>query len=282
MKVSSIKIVLLPLVASVVFALLTIPVWRWLWGEWMGNDYYSHGVLIPPISLFLIIQRIRHDKEFQWHPGQGLAGGLAVLTLSTLVYLWFLNQRAYYLAAFAMIGMIAGLIWLFGGTSAIRKLAFPVAYLVFMVPLPFIDRYTLPLALFTGVCSGGIAQLLGLDVLIVGNAVSLPNADLLIGAQCSGVNSLIALSALMTLVAYLVDGPMWGRIVLALSSIPLAILGNILRVTSLFFVARAWGADAAFTFYHDYSGIVFFVFVLLLLYPLARLVRCGQLRSDVI
>ncbi len=100
--------------------------------------------------------------------------------------------------------------WTIGGDSVAKRLIFPVAYLVLMVPLPFIDRYTLPLAMFTGVCSGGLARILGLDVEIIGNAVKLPNADLVIGAQCSGVNSLIALTALMVLAAYVVDGPNVG------------------------------------------------------------------------
>ena len=112
--------------------------------------------------------------------------------------------------------------------------------------------------------------------------MTLPNADLVIGAQCSGVNSLIALVALMVLVAYLLDGPMWSRVVLVLLAVPLALLGNILRVASLLFVARAWGAEAAFTFYHDYSGILFFVAVLALIYPLTRLLRFGHLRYEVI
>lgn len=84
---------------------------------------------------------------------------------------------------------------------------------------------------------------MGLDMEIIGNAVKLPNADLVIGAQCSGVNSLIEMTALMRLVAYLVKGPLWGRITLAVLATPLAILGNILRVTSLLFVARQWGAS---------------------------------------
>jgi exosortase len=203
------------------------------------------------------------------------AAGLAL-------YLFFLNNRAFYLAAFAMIVMIGGLVWTFGGDNVAKRLRFPVAYLALMVPLPFIDRYTLDLAMFTGVCSGGLAQILGLDVTIVGNAVTLPNADLVIGAQCSGVNSLIALTALMVLVAYLVRGPLWSRITLVLLAFPLALLGNIMRVTSLLFVARAWGAQAAFTFYHDYSGIAFFVLVLLLLLPITRLLHCNQLRPEVI
>lgn len=271
-----------PVVALALLILLTWPVWRWLWDEWMGNEYYSHGVLIPFVSAFLVYQRFRHDKELKWTPGQGSNWGVALIALALALYLWFLSQRAFYLAAFAMILMIGGLVWTLGGNNVARRLIFPVAYLALMVPLPFVDRYTLPLALFTGVCSGGIAHLLGLDVQIVGNAVTLPNADLVIGAQCSGVNSLIALTALMVLAAYLVSGPLWGRIALVLLAVPLALLGNIVRVSSLLFVARAWGAEAGFSYYHDYSGIFFFVIVLALMLPMTRLVHCDGLRPEVI
>lgn len=271
-----------PSLALAIFALLTWPVWRWLRGEWMGNEYYSHGILILPVSLYLAFQRFRNDKELVWAPGMGSHYGLVLTAAGLAFYLWFLNQRAFYMAAFAMILMIGGLVWTLGGSNVARRLLFPVAYLALMVPLPLVDRYTLPLAMFTGVCSGGIAQFLGLDVTIVGNAVTLPNADLVIGAQCSGVNSLIALTALMILAAYLVQGPLWGRVLLVLLAVPLAILGNILRVTSLLFVARFWGAQAGFIFYHDYSGIGFFVVVLLLMLPITRLLRCNQLRPEVI
>lgn len=267
---------------SSAFFLLTWPVWQWLWGEWMGNDYYSHGLLIPPVSLFLIVQRFRKDDALPWPPAGGSNLGLLLLIPSLLLYLYFLNGKAYYLAAFAMIGMIGGIIWTLAGTETIRKLAFPVAYLVFMVPVPFIERSTLPLAMFTGVCSTGLVGLLGLEMTVVGNSVTLPNADLIIGAQCSGINSLIALLALTTLAAYLFDGPWWGRIGLVALSIPLAMLGNILRVASLILVAAWQGADAAFIFYHDYSGPVFFVLMLLLLIPLSRLMQVRTLRLDVI
>jgi exosortase len=282
MNPSAVRPALLPSLAVVVFAALTWPVWRWLWGEWMGNDYYSHGILIPPVSLYLAYQRFRHDPNVTWAPGQGSNRGLILLAAGLALYLLLLNNRAFYLAAFAMIIMIGGLVWTFGGDRVARGLLFPIAYLAFMVPLPLIDRYTLPLAMFTGVCSGALVRFLGLDVNITGNAVTLPNADLVIGAQCSGVNSLIALTALMTLAAYLLSGPLWGRITLVLLAAPLAILGNILRVSSLLFVARAWGAQAAFVYYHDYSGLGFFVIVLLLMLPLTRLLQCNELRPEVI
>lgn len=248
----------------------------------MGNDYYSHGILIPPVSLYLVYQRFRHDVALSFAHFQGSNSGLVLTGISLAAYLFFLNNRAYYLAAFATVALIAGLVWTFGGSTVTRKLLFPIGYLALMAPLPFIDRATLPLAMFTGTCSGQIASFLGLDITINGNAVTLPNAELVIGAPCSGINSLIALTALMTLAAYLLDGPLWGRLTLVALAFPLALLGNMARVTSLFFVARAYGADAAFTFYHDYSGPAFFVAVLALMLPITRLLRCNRFRNDVI
>ena len=274
----------MPMIAAigVAFMALTWPVWRWLWHEWMSNDYYSHGLLIPPVSLYLVIQRLRHDPGLRPSPQQGANKGLLLLIPALALYIYFLNDRAYYLAALAMIALLAGIVWTFAGDTVARRLAFPLGYLLLMVPLPFIERSTLPLAMFTGVCSGGLVQFLGLDVSIVGNSVTLPNADLVIGAQCSGINSLMALVALTLLVAYLVQGPLLNRVLLILLAIPLAMLGNILRVSSLLFVARRWGAEAGFIFYHDFSGPVFFILMLLLLIPLATLLRCTTLRTDVI
>ena len=93
---------------------------------------------------------------------------------------------------------------------------------------------------------------------------------------------MIALTALTALVAYVLNGPLWGRIALVMLAVPIAMFGNILRVSNLLFVARYYGADAAFRFYHDYSGIVFFVIVLVLMVPLTRLLRCKSLRLEVL
>ncbi len=288
---------LLLFVAILAFWGVTWPVWQWLWGEWMGNDYYSHGILIPPVALFLAIQRLRLQnkaavkRQVLRQPVPPLGGwpvnahanyALLLLVLSLGAFLFFLNNRAYYLAAFMMLGMIAGLVWTFGGTNLLRQWLFPIGYLALMIPLPFIERMTLPMAIFAGLCAGGLVHFLGMDITIVGSAVTLPNAELVIGAQCSGINSLIALTALMVLAAYLLEGSTVGRIGLVLCALPLALLGNILRIASLLFVARSLGGEAAFIFYHDYSGLVFFFLVFLLMVPLTRLLQVNRLRLDVI
>ena len=272
----------LPLVVAFLFLLVTWSTWRWLWGEWMANDYYSHGVLILPVALYLGWRRLRNTSADQRTAAQGDTRGLIALGVALAFYLYFFNNKAYYLAAFAMILMIAGMLWTLYGFRWVRTLAFPIGYLLLMVPLPFIERATLPLALFTGVCSTAFVKFFGMELTVIGNAVKLPNADLLIGAQCSGINSMITLIALTALCAYILEGPWWGRIMLVVLAVPIAMLGNILRVSNLLVVARYWGADVAFRFYHDYSGIVFFVIVLLLLLPVTRMLQCRTLRLDVL
>ncbi len=267
-------------IGLVLVGLLTWPTWRWLWNEWMANDYYSHGILIAPVALYLAWRRWRNQRtHLNWEQGR-FGFGLLLLAVSIVVYLYFFQGRAFYLAAFATIGLLVGLVWTLAGSTLVRLWAFPLAYLLLMVPLPFVERVTLPLALFTGVCSAAVVKFLGLNITVVGSAITLPNADLVIGAQCSGINSMIALTALHALVAYVVHGPLWARTLLLLLAIPVAMLGNILRVANLLFVARAWGAQAAFQFYHDYSGLVFFVVALLLLLPLTRLLGCNRLRAE--
>jgi exosortase len=259
---------------------MTWPTWRWLWQEWMANDYYSHGILIPPVAIYLAWRRWWNQRLDLGDELRNSNFGFLVLVTGVGAYLYFFQERAYYLAAFATIGSLAGLVWIVAGSRLARLWAFPVAYLVLMVPLPFVERVTLPLALFTGVCSAALVKFLGLNITLVGNAISLPNADLVIGAQCSGINSMIALTSLHALVAYVIQGPLWARVSLILLAVPIAMLGNVLRVANLLFVAGAWGAEAAFRFYHDYSGLVFFGIALLLLLPLTRLLGCRQLRIE--
>ncbi len=255
---------------------LTWPVWRWLWSEWWTNDYYSHGLLIVPTSVYL---------AWRCWPTQKLFGdnrGLILMACGVGLYLFFMMNKALYLAALTVPFILSGLVWTFGGIKLWQSLAFPLGFLAFMIPLPVIERLTLPLALWTGVCSGSLVHWLGMDVAITGAAVQLPNTDLVIGAQCSGINSIISLLTLTTLFAYALHGPLWGRLMLVGTAIPLAMLSNILRVANLLWVAHYLGAEAAFRFYHDYSGPIFFLVALLLIIPLTRVLQCKAIRFEVL
>jgi exosortase len=259
---------------------LFYPTFRWLVGEWLGNDYYSHGPLVPLISAFLAWR-----LWVKWPPEQRQIKpatlGLLPLGVGLAVYLYALLQRAYFAASLAMILVIAGLVWYLLGTAAVRRFAFPIGFLFFMVPLPFVEPLSVPLAQLTGAISAAIVRLLGVPITVNGAQITLPNAELVVGAQCSGLRSIVTLMTLVALVIFLVEGAWWKKLLLALSSIVIAGLGNVIRVASLLAVANIWGADAAFKYYHDYSGIVFFLSALALLLFFSWVLGCREIREDI-
>jgi len=259
---------------------LFYPTLKWLVGEWFGNDYYSHGPLVPLISVFLVWR-----LWVTWPPEQRRIMpetiGLLPLGVGLAVYLSALLQRAYFAASLAMIVIIAGLVWYLLGTAALRRFAFPIGFLFFMVPLPFVEPLSIPLAQLTGAVSAAIVRLFDVPIIVNGAQISLPNAELVVGAQCSGLRSIVTLMTLVALVIFLVEGAWWKKLLLALSSIVIAALGNIIRVASLLVVANIWGADAAFKYYHDYSGIVFFLSALALLLSFSWLLGCREIRDDI-
>jgi len=259
---------------------LFYPTLKWLVGEWLGNDYYSHGPLVPLISAFLVWR-----LWVTWPPEQRrimpATIGLLPLGVGLAVYLSALLQRAYFAASLAMIVIIAGLVWYLLGTAALRRFAFPIGFLFFMVPLPFVEPLSIPLAQLTGAVSAAIVRLFDVPIIVNGAQISLPNAELVVGAQCSGLRSIVTLMTLVALVIFLVEGAWWKKLLLALSSVLIAGLGNVIRVASLLVVANIWGADAAFKYYHDYSGIVFFLSALALLLSFSWLLGCREIRDDI-
>ncbi|HHB90582.1 MAG TPA: exosortase/archaeosortase family protein [Anaerolineae bacterium] len=255
-------------------AALLFPLGRWLANEWWTNDYYSHGVLVPLVSGFFawrIIPRLERGGDNR---------GLLLVGLGVGLYLYFFAYRAFHLTALAVILMLTGIVWTYWGWQGVKQMAFSLAFLLFMIPFPFVEASSLPLSLFTGQLATRLMQALGMDVTVQGAAVTLPNANLVVGAQCSGVRSIISLAALTAIFAYLVEGAWWRKALLFLAVIPIAVLGNIFRVSSLLWVADKWGADAGFTYYHDYSGFAFFAFAFILLILTARLLRCHRIRND--
>ncbi len=266
---------LIPIFTALAWLLVGYPVLRWLWLQWRTNDFYSHGVLVFPIALYIGWRLWPRGTEWKGHDV-----GLVVLGVLVVAYIWVSRQRADYLAAFLWIAMGAVLVWSVAGWAVLRRVWFAFAFALLAVPLPFLNALSLPLGQITGTVAGRVVQFLGLPVVVQGSLISLPNAQLVVGAPCSGLRSMISLLTLSTLFAFIVRGPWWGRLVLLLSALPLAIVGNLARVSSLLVVANRWGPEAGFDFYHTYSGYVFFLAAFAFLIFLARGVRCQQLRAD--
>lgn len=266
------------LLAACSLVLYLAAFWRtcaWLVASWLGDPYYSHGLLVPLIAAYLAWRR-------RSQPGKpAFAVGLATVSAGYGLQLLALSRSAYLLSALALVLGLAGLTLVWRGWAGLRRWGFPLVFLTLAVPLPILERWTPALAQWVAQASATLARLLGIPVLVEGARLLLPSAELVVGAPCSGVNSLAALVTLAALYAFVLSGPRAHRWALFLLSVPIALLANLLRVTLLLVVAALAGAGAALRLFHDASGIVLFLLAVGLLLALGRLLRCGGLRSDI-
>lgn len=237
-----------------------------------GDSYYTHGPLIPLVSLLMAVLLIRHTK-IPVRPKR-LTGSI-VLGFSLLLHLGACLARANFASGFALIGVLAGLILLLWGGAALRRLWFPLAFLIFMVPLPEVSVASLNfrLKMLAASWAVALAEKLGLVVARSGSQVFLAgDKRLMIGNVCNGLRTLISLLAFGAVYAYVCRLRGLWRLGLFAMTIPVAVASNTLRIASLILVADVLTPEAATGWYHDLSGMMIFVIAFLLLFALERLV----------
>jgi exosortase len=268
------------LAVVVIGALLTVAFWNtlaWLAEAWWSDVYYSHGPLVLLISAFLVWSSRGAVRRAPEGPNPL---GIAVLALGLLLHAGAVLWRAYYLSAFGLLAVLAGLGLLFLGRQAMGRLLFPLVFLAFSIPLPLAERLGPPLEVFTATQATNLVRLAGIPAINEGSRVILTGSTFAVGAPCSGLSSLVALIALAALLAYAVQGPGWARWLVFLSAVPVALLANLVRVATLFGVAHVWGPDVALGYYHDFSSPVLFLVALVLLILLSRGLGCGDFNLE--
>ena len=263
--------------ALTLMGLLTYPVGRWLVGQWLTNEYYSHGVLVLLVSAYLAWRALRSGRAASAPADAALlflGGGAGVYVVGEAL-------TARYLSALGLILLAGGLVGFLGSRETLRRLSFPLVYLVFAVPLPFVDSLAVRMGALTAGWATVLARGLGVIAVNEGGQVRLPSCSLVVGAPCSGIRSLVALLALTAVWAYVVRGRRLARVALPVLAVPLASLANLLRVTSLLWVADRWGLETAERYYHDFSGPAFFALALVGLLAVSWGLKCRDLRADI-
>ncbi|MFH1086451.1 MAG: exosortase/archaeosortase family protein, partial [Chloroflexota bacterium] len=218
---------------------------RWLAATWLGSPYYSHGLLVPLIAGLLAWYLWRRLAPFappQAPPTRGAAlVGALVVALSLAAHLLGLRRGQWLISATSLVVLVAGVTLTLAGRAALRRYAFPIAFLLFMIPLPWLEQWTPHLARAMAAAARALVLPLGVAATVQGARIELPELALVIGAPCSGVNSLAALVTLAALYAYLVRGPLIARIALAVLAVPVALLANLTRRVVILLLARYIG-----------------------------------------
>jgi exosortase len=242
--------------------------------DWANDGNYSHGFLIVPIAAYLVWERRKRLAEAPIQPSVFglvlLVGSLATLTAGILGAELFLSRVS-------MIGVVAGAILFTSGWRVLRLLAFPLAFLLLMIPIPAIifNQIAFPLQLLASRGAELTLSAAEIPVLREGNVIVLANTSLEVAEACSGIRSLISLVTLAIVYGYFTDDRIWARVVLTLAAVPVAVLANAVRVAGTGVAAHYYGPEAAEGFFHTFSGWMLFVVAFVMLFAIQKLLGVG-------
>ena len=242
---------------------------------WLNTPEYSHAILIPPIAIFLAWQQ---KDSLERIPFEGDWRGVAVVLMGGALLVLGQFATIYVLVQYAYLITLAGLILAFTGARAFRLLAMPLLILVLMIPLPnfLLNDLSTKLQLLSSAVGVWIIRLFDISVYLEGNVIDLGGYKLQVADACSGLRYLFPLMTLGFLIAYFYKGSLWKRIVLFLSSVPITILMNSIRVGTIGVMVEHWGIGMAEGFLHEFQGwAVFMLSAAMLLGEIALLNRLG-------
>jgi len=237
--------------------------------EWWTSPNASHGFLVVPIVLYLAwLKRERAARA----PRGASAWGIPVIVAAVLMLLVGRWAEIEFVGPLSLVVLLGGYGLHFLGAGVMRQLAFPYAFLIFMVPWPdlLVEFISFPMQLISATYAAMLVGLLGIPVTRTGVDIALPNVTFSVAVPCSGMNSLVSLLALAALLAYLSRGVLWRRAALFAAGAPMALLANVLRIVCILLIGTLWGQKAAEGFFHNFSGIVLFLGALLGLLALAQ------------
>ncbi|MBM3747339.1 MAG: exosortase [Acidobacteria bacterium] len=273
---------ILPWPMLVWFALLLtachLPVLVRLVRQWSRDEDMGHGFFVPLVVAYIIWQ-----KREQWlalTPAPSWWGLAVVIGAALQSYLANLGAELF-LARTAFVISLIGMVLFLGGWAYLRVLAFPLALLFLMVPIPAIiyNQITLPLQFLASQLAAAALSLMGIPVLREGNILELPSQSLSVVEACSGIRSLLSLTFLALVYGFLFEPQRIGmRITLLLATVPIAIAANASRVTITGLLSE-YKSEWAEGFFHLAEGWVIFMAALAALvafHQLLNLVTRGR------
>ena len=247
-------------------------IFQGLYADWSNDPNYSHGFLIPLISAYFIWQNRDELKALEIKPAHS---GLFLVLFALFVLIAGTAAQEYFTQRSSFVFLLAGCVIFLLGWRWLKKLLLPVAFLFFMIPLPYIvyDAMAFPLKLFVAKFSVISLKLMGVVVLREGNIIMFPQTVLEVADACSGLRSLMSLLALGVALAVFSQKTKVAMIVLVFLTVPIAILTNMIRVIGTGFLAQYYGAAAAEGFFHEFAGMGVFVLAMVVLFVCSGVLR---------
>ena len=259
-------------IISLVLLGIYLPVFTELVSDWERDPNYSHGFLVPLVSLFLLWKKRKELSQIQTKVsplGLGIiAGGLFLLLVGTAGAEYFTVRLSFVLLLF-------GLVWYFGGSPMAKTSSVPIWYLVLAIPVPYVIYFAVafPLQIWATKITAVLLHILGMPSIRQGNVIHLPHYSLEVVEACSGLRSLVSLLALSGVYAYLTQKTKLKKLILFLSAVPIALVANIFRISLTALGAYLISPKMAEDFLHELSGLVVFIVSFICLFIFGEILK---------
>ena len=240
--------------------------------DWYNLPDFSHGFLIPFFAAFVIWDKRRQLGSTPIAPSWA---GVSLVILGLCELLIGVFGADLFLQRTSFVLLVAGLIWTLLGRAMLGQLKFVLFVLLLAIPIPTIifNQITFPLQLWASSLATSLLQLAQVPVLQEGNVIKLPSMSLEVAVACSGIRSLMSLFAVAVIYGYFLERSTWRRVVLALSSLPIAVAANAARIFGTGICVQYWDPVKALGFFHEFSGWLIFLVSLTCLYLLHLAMR---------
>jgi len=238
-----------------------------LFNAWQSNDDYSAGQLVPLVALFLVWRERKAIVRCPLVPC--LWGGIALILLAEVARTYgFLSFRVSP-ERYALVLTVTGIVLMVAGWQVFRRILWILLLLFLMVPFPECVHNLIsgPLQRIATTGSVFFLEVFGVRVGQQGNVVMLNgNTPLAVAEACSGLRMLMAFVIVAAFIAYMVKRPRWQKAVLLASSIPVAVVCNMVRIFATAMLMLYISVETAQKFFHDFAGFVMMPVAVLLLF----------------
>ncbi len=238
---------------------------------WSKSPQYSHGFLIPAFAAAVLwLRRKRVDfgafEPSVWGLGLLLAGALIRLFAAYYYFPWF--------GEVSLLPSLAGMGLLLGGREALRWCWPAIGFLAFMLPLPYFVEGALAgwLQSFATLASTYVLQTMGFPALSEGNVIFINDTKIGVAEACNGLGMLVVFFAISTAVAFVVVRPVWEKMLIVASAVPVALAANVARITVTGMVGEWFGTEVAHRVFHDWGGWLMMPLALAMLWLAMKLV----------
>ena len=243
--------------------------------EWLSSPDASYGVVLIAVAAAVAWQRRDRVARACAAAPTHRTAGVVILSAGLLLFLAGQLGADVFLTRLSMVAVLTGTLCYVAGAAVVGVLAAPLAFVLMAVPLPalIVNAVTLPLQFTASQIAESTLTTAGVAVFRDGNVLELPSATLQVAEACSGLRSLVSLTAIAVLLAWATPGQSrLARVAMVTAAIPVAIVMNGFRIAGIGLACEAWGPRMASGAWHTLSGWLTFAASAVVLIAIQRIV----------